>query len=118
MIDRPLLVYDGECGFCRRQVARWRDLTGDRVEYATGAEVRPRYPQVTAEMVRASVVLLTPAGETITGAEAVLSALGGWKLWAYRRVPGVRAVAESVYAQVSRHRDAASALSGLLSGFA
>ena len=116
MIDRPLLVYDGDCGFCRRQVARWRDLTGDRVEYATADEARPRYPQVTPEMVRASVVLLTPAGETFTGAEAVLSALGGWKLWAYRRVPGLRTVAESAYAQVARHRHGASALTGLLSG--
>ena len=116
MIDRPLLVYDGNCGFCRRQVGRWRDLTGDRVEYATAAEVQPRYPQVTPEMVRAGVVLLTTAGETITGAEAVLSALGGWKLWAYRRVPGVRAVADFVYALVARHRHGASALTGLLSG--
>ncbi len=116
MIDRPLLVYDGDCGFCRRQVARWRDLTGDRVEYAAASEIRARYPHLTPEVARASVVLLTPAGETITGAEAVLSALGGWKLWAYRRVPGVRAAAEFVYAMVARHRHATSALSGLLSG--
>ncbi len=116
MIDRPLLVYDGDCGFCRRQVARWRDLTGDRVEYATATEIRALHPHVTPEMVRVSVVLLTPSGETITGAHAVLSALGGWKLWAYRHAPGVRRAAELVYALVARHRQAASAVTGLLSG--
>jgi len=116
MTDRPLLVYDGDCGFCRRQIARWRDLTGDRVEYATADEARPRYPQLTAELVRAGVVLLTPAGETITGAGAVVTALGGWRLWAYRRVPGVRATADFVYRLVARHRHAASALTRVLSG--
>src|SRR5262245_5696036 len=31
--DRPLLVYDGECGFCRRWIERARRRTADRVDY-------------------------------------------------------------------------------------
>ena len=115
-IDTPLLVYDGDCGFCRRQVERWRDITGDRVDYAPATEVQHRYPQVTSAMTMSSVVLLTPDGETLTGAAAVLTALGGWKLWSYRRLPGVRPVAEMVYTFVARHRHAASAVTRVLSG--
>ena len=32
--DKPLLIFDGECGFCRRWVERGESLTGDRVGYA------------------------------------------------------------------------------------
>ena len=29
----PLLVFDGDCGFCRYWVEYWRQLTGERVNY-------------------------------------------------------------------------------------
>jgi hypothetical protein len=29
--DRPLFIFDGDCGFCRMWVEYWRRLTGDRV---------------------------------------------------------------------------------------
>ena len=29
----PVLVFDGECGFCRVWVEYWKRLTGERVEY-------------------------------------------------------------------------------------
>ena len=30
---RPMLVYDGDCGFCGYWACYWQKLTGDRVEY-------------------------------------------------------------------------------------
>ena len=41
---RPLLVFDGDCGFCRWWIARWRQTTGDQVEYRPWAEVADRFP--------------------------------------------------------------------------
>ena len=118
---RPLLIYDGGCGFCRRQVARWRDRTGERVEYAPSQEVASRYPQVAPELFDRGVVLLVPGGDVLTGALAVFTALrhspaGRCTLWAYRRVPGFAPVAESLYRFTARHRHAASTVSRLLAG--
>ena len=31
--DRPVLVFDGDCGFCRIWIGRWRHHTGETVEY-------------------------------------------------------------------------------------
>jgi lipase maturation factor 1 len=31
---RPLLLFDGKCAFCRVWIARWKAMTGDRVDYA------------------------------------------------------------------------------------
>jgi len=29
---RPLVVFDGDCGFCRYWLARWRRVVGDRFD--------------------------------------------------------------------------------------
>jgi hypothetical protein len=31
--SRPLLIYDGDCGFCFYWASYWQKLTGDRVDY-------------------------------------------------------------------------------------
>jgi predicted DCC family thiol-disulfide oxidoreductase YuxK len=38
--SRPLLVYDGDCGFCVYSVRYWHKLTDDRVIYRPYQEVR------------------------------------------------------------------------------
>ncbi len=125
--DRPLLVYDADCGFCRRWVARWQDRTGDRVEYAPGEAAAGLYPQLTPDLLARAVVLLTPDGEVLTGAEAVLTALshapeqgwapwGAWRLWAFRRVPGLAPITDLLYRFVARYRRGASLLTNAVSG--
>ena len=125
--DRPLLVYDADCGFCRRWVARWHDRTGDCVAYASSEAAAPRYPQLTPELLASAVVLLTPDGAVLSGAEAVFTTLshapsrgwapwGKWRLWAYQRVPGVAPIAETLYRFVARHRHGVSLLSNAVSG--
>ena len=106
---RPLFVYDGDCGFCRRWVERWRQRTGDRVVYAPFQEVADRFPSIPRDAFRARVHLIDPDGRVSRGAEAVFRALsqaprGGWLLSAYRRVPGFAALAEAVYEWVAGHR--------------
>jgi len=108
-IDRPLVIYDGDCGFCRWRVARWRRVTGEQVDYAPSREVADRFPDIPRESFDAAVYLLEPDGGTYRGAEAVLRALahGGrarWLLGAYRAVPGFAPVAEAIYRFVARHR--------------
>ena len=72
---RPLLVYDGNCGFCRGWIARWQAITGDRVDYAPAQEVAERFAQVPRDRFDQSVVLIMPDGEITTGAEAVFRTL-------------------------------------------
>ena len=118
-VPKPVLIYDGDCGFCRRQVARWQTVTGDRVEYVPSPEAR--FDNVPRERLEAAVVLVMPGGEVLDGAEAVFRALAcapgrGARLWAYRRLPGFAPAAEWVYRLIARHRRAASRLDRLVSG--
>ena len=113
-LSRPLLVYDGNCNFCRRWIDRWRHLTGDRVDYAPSQEVAPRFPEIPRERFDAAVYLLEPDGTVSRGAEAVFRALdhGGHRrpLWAYRSIPGLAPVAERLYRFVAGHRGGLSRL--------
>ena len=104
---KPVLVYDGDCGFCRRWITRWQELTGERVEYVPfqEASVASRFPEIPREQFTQAVVLIGTDGSVWTGAEAVVRTLGwGWLRWAYARGPGVAAVAESAYQLVAKHR--------------
>ncbi len=47
--SKPLLIYDGQCGFCKIWIDYGRKLTGDRVEYAPSQEVGERYPQISKQ---------------------------------------------------------------------
>src|SRR4029450_8155660 len=90
---RPLGLYDGECGFCKTWIARWRVRTGNAVDYEPSQAAGSRFPEIPREDYAHSVQLVLPDGRVSGGAEAVAKLLAlpsgrGAFLWAYRRVPG------------------------------
>lgn len=108
--NKPLLIYDGGCNFCRKIVEHWRDETGEFVDYAAYQEVADRFPQIPFERFDISVQLIFPGGEIYEGADAVFRTLAlapgwGWLLWLYRHIPGFAPVSEAVYRWVSEHRN-------------
>jgi predicted DCC family thiol-disulfide oxidoreductase YuxK len=107
--ERPVVVYDGDCVFCMRQVERLRRHAGSTVDLAPYQDAAPRFPSVPAEAFRRSVVLVDTDGRVYDGAEAVFRALaagprGGAGLWCYRSLPGFAALSEGVYRWVARNR--------------
>jgi predicted DCC family thiol-disulfide oxidoreductase YuxK len=107
----PLLIYDGDCGFCKYWVRYWQRLTGDRVAYAPYQEVAAQYPEIPVAAFQRAVQYVAPDGKIASGAEAALLTLshaGGKGFWLtlYRHVPGFAAIAEGMYAFVASHRAA------------
>lgn len=105
---RPLLVFDGDCGFCtsaarfgaRRlgleHVEPWQLLDLDAVG-------------LTEERCRAAVQWVGADGSVAGGERAVIAALrhagGAWRgIGALLALPGVRHAAGAVYRLVARHR--------------
>ena len=72
---RPVMVFDGDCGFCRRWIARWQHATGDRIEYAAFQDDASRFPGVPREQFAQAVHLVEPDGRVTRGAEAVARTL-------------------------------------------
>ena len=119
--ERPLAIFDGDCGFCRAWIARWRTLTGPGVDYAASQEVAGRFPEIPAEAFARAFQLVLPDGRLLEGAEAVFATLaekpgGGLLAGAYARVPGFAPIAELAYRAIASHRPAATALTRFLWG--
>jgi predicted DCC family thiol-disulfide oxidoreductase YuxK len=105
----PLLIYDGDCGFCRLWIERWKTLTGERVEYRPYQEVASRFPEIPTDNLAKSAQLVTPDGRVFAAAHAVFRTLAyapgrGWMLWMYQKIPGVAAASEAGYRLVAAHR--------------
>ncbi len=115
---KPLLVFDGDCNFCRRWISRWRKTTGELVDYLPFQDplVAERFPEVPREFFEQAVQLIDPDGWVYGGAEAVMRTLAcskRWPLWVYRKVPGARFIAERAYRFVAQHRGLLSKLATL-----
>lgn len=105
----PLVIYDADCDFCRFWIARWRNTTGERVDYISSQEVGERYPEIPHEHYQNAVQLVNPDGEVFCGAEAVFRAFSysgrrRWALGLYRRLPGFAPITEWFYGFIARHR--------------
>src|SRR5690242_17996138 len=110
-LSRPLLIYDGECGFCGYWARYWQRLTGERVEYRPYQEVAARFPEIAPAEFQRAVQYIAPEGRRASAAEAsflTLSHARGQGLWLalYRHVPGFAAVSELAYAFVAANRPA------------
>jgi predicted DCC family thiol-disulfide oxidoreductase YuxK len=108
----PLVVYDGDCAFCRQWIDRWRGMTGPGVQYRPYQEVAGRFPEIGEASFKARFWLIEPDGRARGGAGAAfrLYALAGVRRWPdglYRNLPGFAGLTEAGYGLVARHRDAA-----------
>jgi predicted DCC family thiol-disulfide oxidoreductase YuxK len=118
---KPLLIFDGDCGFCRKWIARWRSWTKDRVSYAPYQETASRFPQIDPKAFQDAVHLVEEGGKVSRAAEAVFRSLAysprlRWPLWLYLHIPGFRRISETVYAFVASHRVFSSWVTYLLWG--
>jgi len=107
--EGPVVIYDGNCGFCRIWIEYWKAITGKRITYAASQEAGSRYPQIQARNFGESVQLVLPGGEVLSGARAVFVTLTfapgmAWLLWTYNHVPGFAPATESAYRVIAAHR--------------
>ena len=119
--DRPLLIFDGDCSFCRVWVEYWQQITADRVLYAPYQEVGDCFPDIPRQQFKAAVQLVLPDGKLLGGAHAVfrLRALAPGKSslsWLYEKAPGFAPIADAVYALIARHRSFAYRVTKFLWG--
>lgn len=118
---KPLVVYDGDCGFCKLWIARWQEITDGRVDYAPLQEAAARFPEVPRAAFEHAVKLIEPDGQVRSGAEAVLRSLGAGRpfalgRWSYEHIPGFGPLAEVAYAFVASHRELAGGVTSVLWG--
>jgi predicted DCC family thiol-disulfide oxidoreductase YuxK/uncharacterized membrane protein YphA (DoxX/SURF4 family) len=120
---KPLLVFDGDCQFCRRWIARWKSATGVAVDYLPFQDegVAGRFPEIPRQDFAEAVHLILPDGSVLRGAEAVFRSLAEaghhrWLLGLYRRIPPFADLSELLYEEVALHRTVLSKLDRIYAG--
>lgn len=110
MVDRPLLVYDGDCGFCTRSVFLARRLPA-RVRWAAEPwqDLDLSALRTTQDRARHEVLWVDERGRVFGGAAAVAELLRGTRApWSWvgtlMSVPVLRSMAEWAYRRVAHNR--------------
>src|SRR5690242_7705246 len=85
---KPLLIWDGDCDFCRLWIERWREITADQVDYATYQDAAEGFPEIPVDQFRRAMAFIKPDGEVFFAADAVYQSLAyrrsrGWLTWSY-----------------------------------
>jgi predicted DCC family thiol-disulfide oxidoreductase YuxK len=110
--ERVTLIYDGECGLCRRAVDRVRawDRSG-RFTYVAFQDPAVERFGIALPALAAAMHLVLPDGRVFAGADAVPQILRrlpgkGWLAWMFV-VPGVLPVARRAYRRIAERRHCA-----------
>lgn len=105
------VIYDGQCRFCRSQIAILRSLDlGRSLEFLSLHDpvVAEKFPELPTESLQAQMYVVDRQGRARGGADAVrflsrrLPLL--WPLALVLHIPGSLPLWRSLYAMVARHR--------------
>ena len=108
---KPLLVYDGDCGFCGYWARYWKALTGEAVDYRPYQDVAAQYPTIPLGDFQRAVQYIAPDGNHASAAKASFLTLSharvkGLWLALYRNLPGFAPLSEWAYAFIAARRSA------------
>jgi len=105
------MVFDGDCHFCALWIRRWRQMTGDTVDYrpAQDPRIAEEFPEIPRKQFDTAVQFIEADGSVHSGAEAVFRALAHnpkrrWPLKFYQASPAFAKLTEWAYRLVARHR--------------
>ncbi|MCC7374410.1 MAG: DUF393 domain-containing protein [Verrucomicrobiales bacterium] len=108
---RPVVIYDGDCGFCRRCVAKLKRLTANQIECLDRLDPQclARFPTLSPAALATSVHFVGIDGRVAQGAEAMFRAAAlnsrwRWPLRAYLKSRFLARAAETSYRFVANHR--------------
>ncbi len=111
MLTRPVLLYDGDCGFCRtwiRRLERWDVHQQIQCLPSNERSTIPDLPPLSDEALNRAMHLITPDGQIFAGGCALPEMLpylrGGRWLRPVFAIPGIQAVTNRVYVWVAEHR--------------
>jgi predicted DCC family thiol-disulfide oxidoreductase YuxK len=118
---KPLMIWDGECHFCKRWIERWREITAGKVDYVKYQQAAQQFPEIPIERFQRAVALIEPDGEVLFAAGAVYRSLAyrdsrKWLAWSYDHIPGFAAISEGAYKFIARNRGLGSTVTRLLWG--
>ncbi len=107
--EKPLMVWDGNCGFCHYWVLRWKLFTGDKVVYKPYADVAHNFPDIELRFFKQAVRFIDVDGKIFTGPAAAFRSFQygdryKWLMPLYAGFKPAEFVADHIYRLISKNR--------------
>lgn len=67
---KPLMVFDGTCGFCKYWIVKWKKMTGEAIDYQPYQKVYDQFKDIPKQYFKEAVRLIFPDGKILTGPDA------------------------------------------------
>src|SRR4051794_37864281 len=74
---QPLVLFDGDCGFCRFWIERWKAQSSERIRFEPYQSAASRYPEIPKERFAEAMQMIDTDGTVYEGADAVFRTLRG-----------------------------------------
>ncbi len=68
--EKPILVWDGECGFCAYWITRWKKISAGKINFQTYQEVAQQFPDIPLKEFKKASRLITPKGTVYSGPDS------------------------------------------------
>lgn len=103
------MVWDGECTFCYFWVERWKQITGNKIDYQRLKVASPSFPDIDKKAFKQAVRFIDTDGFIYSGAAAAFKSfeIAGqhtywWKL--YHQSSRFRLLCNTTYRWIARNR--------------
>lgn len=116
------MVWDGACDFCAFWIERWKQRTGDTVDYAPYQEVADRFPDINKRHFMMASRLIETDGQIYSGPRSAFRTYTyKQSIWAfldrwYQEKVWFRKVSKRLYHFITKHRGSAYRITTFLLG--
>ena len=107
--DKPILVYDGNCGFCKYWIIKWKRITQGNIGYSPYQKVAAQFSDIPVDYFRQAVRYIDTDGSVGNGPEAAFLTLQFKKRYRfllnwYRNMAWFRKLSDVVYQWIADNR--------------
>jgi len=107
---KPVLIWDGECGFCKFWVIRLKQRTKDNITYRTYQEAAKRFPDIPLREFRRASRLIEKDGRVYSGPDSLYRSLDhadtnslSWHRW-YQKHAWFTKLSDQGYNYMAKNR--------------
>ncbi len=107
--NKPVLVWDGECGFCKYWVTRWKSLTHDKIDYKTYQEIASQFQDIPLKEFKKASRLIETDGNMYSGPDSAYRSYTytqknlPWHTW-YTNYSWFTKLSDHGYNFIAKHR--------------
>lgn len=120
--EKPMMVWDGECGFCKYWITNWKSKTDGRIDYRTFQEVAERYKDIPLKEFKKASRLIEPDGSVFSGPDSayrsfhyIKNTSSPWHRW-YSHYKIFNSLSDHTYNFIAKNRSSMFKLTKIFFG--